>query len=307
MDNIINEIFSQHEVRKSKKQKTAFIEYAVKKAEEQGYSVKTEKGAFGTRNIVVGDPDNAKVVYTAHYDTCARLPFPNFLTPKNFGIYLLYNLAIVLGFFVVVFALGFLVGFVGVFLKIDNSVAVLISELLYLGLLLLLFAGPANKHTANDNTSGVTVLFGIMKALPEDQRDKAAFVFFDYEEAGLVGSSVFAGKHKEVKNNTLLLNFDCVSDGRDIMILTRKDAEPYSELLSGAFVSNEDVQVDVTNKAFYPSDQARFKRGVGVAAFNRTKGGMLYINKIHTSKDTVYRRENIDFLVDGAVKLTELV
>ncbi len=307
MDRIINEIFSNYEVRKTKKQKTAFIEYTAQKAAEEGYSVRIESGSFGARNIVVGDPDSAKVIYTAHYDTCPRLPFPNFLTPKNFFVYILYNIAVVLGFFVAAFAIGFTFGLVGAFLNLDQAIASMIARLAYLGMLLLLLFGPANKHTANDNTSGVTVLFGIMKSLPAEQRDKAAFVFFDHEETGLIGSSSFARKHKNIKKETLLINFDCVSDGKDIMVLTQKAAKPYSALLSNAFASNGDIQVDVTDKAFYPSDQANFKKGVGVAAFKKTKGGMLYINRIHTVKDTVYRRENIDFLVEGSVKLTELI
>ncbi len=307
MDRIINDIFTSYEVRKTKRQKTAFIEYARQIALEEGYSVNIEKGSFGARNIVVGDPDSAKVIYTAHYDTCPRLPFPNFLPPKNMGVYLLYNLVIVIGFFAIAFVLGLAIGVVCGTFEIGKDIASLIAEFAYLVLLLILLFGPANKHTANDNTSGVTVLFGIMKAMPKEQRDKAAFVFFDLEEMGLIGSASFAKKHKSVKNNTLLLNFDCVSDGRDVMILTKKAATPYSPLLSSAFVSNGDIEVDVTNKAFYPSDQAKFKKGVGIAAFKKTKGSMLYINRIHTSRDTVYRRENIDFLVEGAVKLAEII
>ncbi len=307
MDQTIQEIFRQYEVRKTKKQKTAFIEYATNKITQEGYSVQVEKGSFGVRNIVVGDPDRAKVVYTAHYDTCTRLPFPNFLTPKNIGIYLLYNLLIVLGFFVVAFAIGLFVGVISALLQFDPTIGLTVAKVVYIALLLCLFIGPANKHTANDNTSGVTVLFGIMKALPQEEREQVVFVFFDQEEMGLFGSASFAKKHKQVKNETLLLNFDCVSDGRDLMIYTKKGAEPYHDLLAQAFVSNDELQVDVTNHAFYPSDQAKFKKGVGVAAFRKTKGGMLYMNKIHTGKDTVYRRENIDFLVDGSVKLTQLL
>ncbi len=307
MDSIIKEIFGKYEVRKTKKQKTAFIEYTTQKATELGYKPRVEKGTFGVRNIVIGEPERAKVIYTAHYDTCARLPFPNFLTPKNIGIYILYNIAVVLGFFAVGFVLGVLSGIVGEALGWSWSMRSNIARLLYFGLLLLMFAGPANKHTANDNTSGVTVLFGIMKTLPEAQRDKVAFVFFDCEESGLIGSASFAKSHKIVKADTLLINFDCVSDGKNMIILAKKDAEPYSELLSKAYESDGDIEVDVTNKAFYPSDQAKFKKGVGVAAFKKTKGGTLYINRIHTSKDTVYRRENIDFLVNGSVKLASII
>ncbi len=307
MDGIINDIFDRYQVRKSRKQKTAFIEYTEQKAREEGYTVQIEKGSFRARNIVVGDPDKAKVIYTAHYDTCARLPFPNFLTPKSFGIYLLYNIAIVIGFLAVAFVVGGVMGVVGALLSLSGEIAASAARLIYIGLFLLMILGPANKHTANDNTSGVTVLFGIMKALPKDRRADVAFVFFDHEESGLIGSSSFASKHKNVRKGTLLLNFDCVSDGKDIMILAKKEAEAYKDVLSEAYAANGDIEVDVTNKAFYPSDQANFKKGVGIAAFKKTKRGVLYMNRIHTSKDTVYRRENIDFLVEGSVKLTELI
>ncbi len=307
MDTVINDVFSKYQVRKSKKQKTEFIKYATQIAKDCGYSSSIENGVLGVRNIVVGNPDSAKVIYTAHYDTCARLPFPNFLTPKNFAIYLLFSLAVGLVFFCIAFLLGFVTGSICGALGLEDYVATSVAQVLYFGLLALMFFGPANKHTANDNTSGITVLFGIMKALPKDQKEKVAFIFFDQEEMGMFGSGSFAKKHKNIKNNTLLINFDCVSDGKDIMILAKKEAQQYSDLLKNSYKSNGDVEVDVTNKAFYPSDQSKFKKGVGVAAFKKTKGGMLYINRIHTNKDTVYRRENINFLVSGSVKIIEQV
>ncbi len=307
MDNIIYEIFDKHQIRKTKKQKTAFIEFTTDIAKNEGYSVNLEHGSFGARNIVVGDPESAKVIYTAHYDTCPRLPFPNFLTPKNFGLYLLYNVAIVLGFFAVAGVIGFTFGLICALLEWPAQIASTAEMIAYWGLLILMLFGPANKHTANDNTSGVTVLFGIMKALPESERANVAFVFFDLEEMGLIGSSAFASAHKNIRDKKLLINFDCVSDGNDIMVLAKNDAQMYSAALTEAFVSTSDIQVGITNKAFYPSDQAKFKRGVGVAAFKKTKGGMLYMNKIHTDKDRVYRRENIDFLVGCSVKLSEML
>jgi len=307
MDKIINEIFEKYQIRKSKKQKTAFIEYISELARNEGWAVNIEKGSFGVRNIVLGDPNSAKLIYAAHYDTCSRLPFPNFLTPKNIGVYVLYNLAIVIGFLAVAFVLGFLLGMLGVWLNMSESLGAFAAEIAYFAILVLLFCGPANKHTANDNTSGVTVLLGIMKSLPAELRDKAAIVFFDQEEMGLLGSEAFAKKHKNVRQNTPLINFDCVSDGENILIVTKKDAQRYSQSLSDAFVSGDDVCVELTNKAFYPSDQAKFKFGVGVASFKKTKRGTLYMNRIHTDKDTVYRRENIDFLVSGAVKLAEII
>ena len=85
-------VFEKYQVRKTKKQKNAFIEYISSLSTKNGYSTHVEKGILGARNIIVGDPEKAKVIYTAHYDTCARLPLPNFITPKSFLIYLLYQI-----------------------------------------------------------------------------------------------------------------------------------------------------------------------------------------------------------------------
>ncbi len=305
MNEIINEIFEKYQIRKTKKQKTDFIEYTEKKAKEIGYDIRVEKGSSGARNIVVGDPDKAKVIYTAHYDTCPRLPFPNILTPKNIGIYILYNIAVTAGFFVLAFAVGYIFGYVGKLLELPEIFPRLAAFVALYSCLLLMFFGPANKHTANDNTSGVTVLFGIMSSLPTEAREDVALVFFDLEEMGLIGSSSFAKAHKNIRDNTLLINFDCVSDGDEIMILARKKAERYKELLESSYISRDGMNVNIMNKALYPSDQRGFKCGVGVAAFKKTAGGMLYMNRIHTNKDTVYRRENIDLLVEGSVKLAQ--
>ena len=185
-------VLEKYQIRKTKKQKSAFIEYVRSVAEQNGYECKVEKGTFGVRNIVVGSPESAKAVYTAHYDTCPRLPFPNFITPKNIFIYLLYQLLIVAASFAVSFLIGFGVGVVIGFLNLDSEFISVINGFLFLFLYFLfmyfLLEGPANKHTANDNTSGVATLLDIMTSLPQDSKENVAFVFFDLEETGLFGS-----------------------------------------------------------------------------------------------------------------------
>ncbi|MBQ7799178.1 MAG: M28 family peptidase [Oscillospiraceae bacterium] len=312
MTETTKEIFENYQVRKTKRQKTAFIEYVKQLAEGYGYDFKVEKGAFGVRNIVIGNPDTAKVLYTAHYDTCARLPFPNFITPKNFLIYLLYQFLIVGAFFVLAFALGFIIGLIVSFIPMADDTAYLILSILpqaiYLALLYLLVGGPANKNTANDNTSGVTTVLDIMEKLPQDQKDKVAFVLFDLEESGLFGSSSFASKHKAIKNNTLVINFDCVSDGQTMLFALKRTTKKYADLLERAFVSTSDISVDITKNAFYPSDNASFKGGIGVAALKKSKlFGTLYMDRIHTNKDVIYREENIEFLTNGAIKLAQML
>ena len=52
--------------------------------------------------------------------------------------------------------------------------------------------GKPNKHTANDNTSGVITLLELMNRLSPEQKERTAFVFFDNEENGMLGSAFFA-------------------------------------------------------------------------------------------------------------------
>ena len=299
-------ILEKHQVRKSYAQKSTFIQYVQSTAAKLGYQSRIEKGYFGARNIVVGDPDTAKVVYTAHYDTCAVMPFPNFITPKCIWLFLLYQIAV--GILMVAIPSVLVTGiFFGLAACGIEANALLLYDLwliLILAVCWLIMAGPANKHTANDNTSGVTTLLDIMTALPEELRGEVAFVFFDLEEMGLFGSAGFASKHKKVTKNTLVVNFDCVSDGNNILFVLRRGAASYTEAIQTAFPSTEAFTVEVASKgAIYPSDQANFARGVGVAALKKTKGGLLYMDRIHTGRDTVYMEENIAYLTEGAVRL----
>ena len=313
MTNESKTVFNNYQVRKTGSQKTAFIEYVKQFAEGKGYKFNVEKGSFGLRNIVIGDPDNAKVVFTAHYDTCPVLPFPNFITPKKIVYYVLYQLLITVG--LIAAAIGgaslitFLITAALTALSVPDiaikAVEMLIWEAVYFGVLALVLFGPANKHTANDNTSGVITLMEIMADMPEAAKDRFAFVFFDLEETGLFGSSDFAKKHGNTMKNKLLINFDCVSDGNNILLVLKKDAAGFAPLLEKCFTSNETFNVDIRSKGvFYPSDQAKFPCGVGVAALKYSERLKTeYMDRIHTPKDTVFEEANVQFLKSCVLKL----
>lgn len=291
-------ILKCYQVRKTRKQKTAFIEFM--KQQFPDHQITVESGGLTrSRNLVVGDIESAKFILAAHYDTQPVLPFPNFLTPKNMPIYLLYTLCIFLFFFIITL-------FVMLAAKVLFQSTPLASALarITLGLLLIgMLFGPANKHTANDNTSGIITL---IEAMHDPQiASHAAFVFFDQEELGLFGSAYFAKKHKETMKNKLLINFDCVSDGDHLMFIFSRQAQHYKNQFQEAFVSTQHkhaIHTDASN-TLYPSDQMNFKQSVGVAAFNKHKWIGYYMDKIHTPKDTVFDRDNIDYLVAGIKKL----
>ena len=122
----------------------------------------------------------------------------------------------------------------------------------------------------------------------------------------MFGSSAFAKRHKAAKKNTPVINFDCVGDGDSIQFFPRgrlkKDREAM-ERMESAFrpAVGKDVQV-VRGFGFYPSDNANFKKGAGVCALKHKKGIGYYMDRIHTSRDTVLDETNIALLRDGALR-----
>ena len=194
---------------------------------------------------------------------------------------------------------------------LDFRAGMALAPLLAFGLMLYVFLlGPPNPHTVNDNTSGVVTLVELMNTLDEEQKKQVAFVFFDHEESGLFGSSIFASRHKKSLKNKLLINFDCVSDGDHILfVLGRRAWTRYEEDFRAAFpdAGEKTALIERSSRAFYPSDQVNFPVSAGVAAMQKRPILGLYMGRIHTAKDTVFDEENIRFLCAGTQKLVEKI
>lgn len=299
MTSISKEILEKYQVRKTKKQKTAFIEFM--RAHFPNIRIQTD-GLSYNRNIVIGNPDTAKVVFGAHYDTQAVMPLPNFIMPKSLTVSILYAFVLIIPMFILAGAVGKAADLI----FNDPRMVSYFTLLTYWVLLFLMIFGPANKHTANDNTSGVITLIELMSAMTEEERAQSCFVFFDNEEKGLFGSAFFAKEHKETMKEKLLVNFDCVSDGDYLMLISSKKAFEHAEDLKTSFadVTGKTVLIENAKGVYYPSDQKNFKKSVGVAAFKKSKFG-LYLDRIHTPKDTVMDERNISVLVSGFIKFTE--
>ena len=302
------ELIEKFEVRKTKQQKAAFRDWLCRVLEDAGCRPVVETSGM-SNNVVVGDPETAKVIFSAHYDTQAVLPIPNFITPRNIGWYVLYQLALALPMVLAIIAVELVVitlteGLLGPASAFAGMIAAYAVLILFIWLML---AGPANKHTMNDNTSGVLTLLESILAMPPEDREKVCFVFFDNEELGMLGSSAFTKAHKEVKRNTLNINFDCVSDGDSIQFFPGKQAKKDPEAI--AFIEkhftaqgNKTTEV-VRGFGFYPSDNAVFKKGVGVCALHYKKPFGWYMSRIHTKRDTVMEEENIVLLREGVLRM----
>lgn len=304
MQPICQAILDRYQVRKTRQQKTEFIELL-----RQTYPALRieEDGTLKSRNLILGDPETAKVLLTAHYDTCAALPVPNFLAPQNLPLTILYSLLICVPMLLVMAAVEVgMMWLTGSFLlSYWVSFAVLILLIVW-----VFFLGRPNRHTVNDNTSGVITLLELLARLSPEQREKAAFVFFDHEEVGMVGSGRYRKRHKAAIQDQLVLNFDCVSDGEHLLLVQSKRArQRWEQKLAAAFRSDDRLTLHMAKSSttLYPSDQVGFPQGVGVAAVKRKPVVGFYLDRIHTKRDTVLREQNIEFLVEATERLLDMV
>lgn len=269
MEQLRGALLGPHEVRRTFRQKTAFIAWARAYAVGLGVRVTVEESGrvIRSRNLVFGDADRARTIITAHYDTCAWMPTGAVTTPGCWPLLLLTELA---------------------------------QLVLLLPLLAIMFFGVSNPHTANDNTSGVLLVLLLMARLKD--RPDVAFVLFDNEETGLWGSQAFMKAHPQAASR-FLLNLDCVGDG-DTLLLTgmpRGLRMPQAVRLQRAMeAAAPQYGMRTADGAFpkwlYPSDQMLFPRGTAFAALKGKK--LLYLNRIHTPRDTVLEERNISCLAE---------
>ena len=166
----------------------------------------------------------------------------------------------------------------------NSSLIFMAAYLSYFAMLLLMMFGPANRHNANDNTSGVITLLEIMSTLPENLRDKVCFVLFDLEEAGLIGSSSYRKTHKAATDRQIVLKLSLVED----MINTTEKKQ---------------IQLHCKGFAYCPSDHKHFPYGVGIMAFHKVPVVGLYCSRIHTWRDKVLEDENINILRNAIVEM----
>lgn len=262
-------LLGPHEGRRTFRQKTAFIAWVRAYAENLGIRVTVEESGrvIRSRNIVFGDVDKARTIITAHYDTCTWMLTGAVTTPGCWPLLVLTELA---------------------------------QLVLLLPLLAIMFFGVSNPHTANDNTSGVLLVLLLMARLKD--RPDVAFVLFDNEETGLWGSQAFMKAHPQAARR-FLLNLDCVGDGDTLLFtgMPRGLRMPQAVRLQKAMETVAPrYGMRTADGAFprwlYPSDQMLFPRGTAFAALKGKK--LLYLNRIHTPRDTVLKERNISCLAE---------
>ena len=221
---------------------------------------------------------------------------PNLITPCNFWTFLLYQLFITVLLIIPAVAVGILTGV----LTGSTEVAMMVYSCVILADVTLMMFGPANPSNANDNTSGVVSVLKLAEQWPVDQRDQVCFVLFDLEEAGLIGSYSYRSAHKKSTENQLVWNIDCVGEGDKIVFFPKKNVKNNAErmeMLRQCCTQQGGKQILIREKGFsvYPSDQANFPLGIGIAALRESRFG-LYLGRIHTKRDTILDENNVNIL-----------
>ena len=305
----LEELIEKYPVRRSNKQKNAFRDFVILEAEKKGIDAMVEKTSDGdNENIVIGDVENAKVVFTAHFDTPASSLFPNIMIPRNIFLFWLYQFAIIFA----VLAPSLICAYILEIVVLNNlPTSGIAFWVIYYSIYFLGFRTFVNKNNYNDNTSGVATVMSIIDRIDENDRDKVAFILFDNEEKGKKGSKAYYKDHEKYMKDKLLINFDCVGNGENVVFIAMNEAEKKAEysLLKESFAAESGFEPH-----FYPmkgsesnSDYKNFPCGVGCMASKRAKSGLLYTPRIHTRFDTVAKNENIEYIADGICRFANKI
>ena len=76
----ISTLVEKFPIRRSKAQKAAFRAWFQEEAARLGYEAQVEEKG-GHQNMIIGDPEKAQAIFTAHYDTPMHSLFPNNYQP----------------------------------------------------------------------------------------------------------------------------------------------------------------------------------------------------------------------------------
>jgi hypothetical protein len=252
-----------------KKEKIPFLQTCTEEFARLGYAaqvVEFNNNGIISRNLVVGEP-NAKFFFSAHYDTPGRTGF------LMMGSRLWGSVGSQLALCALILLISFLGG--------------ILDTPWLMSLILLLMPLPfflKNKHNRNDNTSGVLAVFRMAELLANSPlRDQCAFVLFDHEEVGLLGSQAFAKHH----NQGTVINFDCVGAGDVLAVMARRKQYALQTQMMEFLQSRGEKPVKINSLLLGSSDHAHFNNAISLLYYQRSRLGPLYLGNVHTKHDIV--------------------
>lgn len=196
------------------------------------------------------------------------------------------------------------------FIILNNLKLNIIVAILYLWMITIIIP---NRNNYNDNSSGVIALLNIAHEVSRnneygDKKEKIAFVFFNNEEWGFLGSAHmkrYWNKNEISLENKKIINIDCVGAGNNIMITHGKN-ENLANNLEESLKKSEKEIIKYRYKIMPLSDEYNFKKYniAGIVFCNKTiiPGGY-YIPLVHSSRDKILDLENVRWLTKKVLDL----
>ena len=267
--------------RRKAKEKENFRTWLVWELREMGYhvSLQSSEAALQMRgnatNVIVGDPEKAKLIFTAHYDTGVKEPLPTLIMPTRPVTYTLYQALTP----VLMLLLSFLAAF-GITFAMNRPHLTLPLFLVFLiSLLCYIRFGPSETRNENDDNSGVAVLLETAKNITPRYRGTVCFVFFDCGAQGMQGARGFRRRYP-ISREKNIIHLDCVGQGNELLILPSKHSRWNAELLDLIHDSFAEVELPEGKTAFvktdglvyYPSDNRKFRYSTAICAVKKVAG-----------------------------------
>ena len=308
MNRFADRIAREVPARRKASEKEKFRLWLMGTLRELGYDPKLQRRESALRlggdavNVVVGDPQKAKLIVVAHYDTGVRALLPPLYLPTRPVTAFLYlaltRVRALLGSFVVCMGVGFALHMPQ--LPLPLFLLLMVASLLYLRF------GPSETRNLNDNTSGVAALLETAAALTPGCRDKAAFAFLDGGFGGLSGAKGFRAKYPSAKEKTVI-NLNCVAEGGELLILPNKYSRWDGEVLDAILDSFENGEHTTTflktdGLIYYPSDNRAFRHSFAVCACETLRG---FGRLIRPLRAKTIDPEKLELLKKGLCKLIE--
>lgn len=308
MNRYAERILREYPVRRRPEEKEKFRLWLMGTLRELGYQPELQSSQsalqFGGNvlNVVAGDPERAKLILVAHYDTAIRSLLPPMYMPTRpltAFLYLALTPALVLiGSFVLSFALTFPIN--APYLTLPLFLLLLVTALLYLRF------GPSERRNLNDNTSGVAALLETAATLTPRYRGEVAFAFLDGGFGGLSGAKGFRARYPSAKEKTII-NLCSVAEGSELLVLPNKNSRWDGALLDAILDSFENgehttVFLKTDGLTYFPSDNRAFRYACSICACETVRG---FGRLVCPLKATDIDEEKTQILKNGLCKLIE--
>ena len=270
----LDDICAAHPTRVTEKEKEDFRREILSYAEQQGYHAQVEENGFlKHRNVVIGDPEHAAVLFVAPQETDSRGLLPRRTYLNHIPVFILQQLLSVLLLMIPCLMVAVLV----TSLTHSAQLGLALVLLCYLGLLFLERFGPARKEN-RAATSAPYTLLALMERIPADARKKVAFLFPDASYHGRGGAKAYAAAHESVSYTRLTVNLDVPILGESVILVARPLAEKctgYRALIRS--LSEHLPLVQLPNRfTVMQTDQKFFRCGVEITSATQ-KPGMGYV------------------------------